>query len=252
VNLKKAKGGKRKKVIGIIPARFASTRLPAKALADIHGKPMIQHVYERCLKARLLDEVLVATDDMRIFSAVQDFGGNAVMTSRRHKSGTDRLGEAAAKLKFDIVVNIQGDEPLIDPRNIDSAVLPLLNDNSINVSTLAFRMKNSSGISNPSAVKVVFDENYFALYFSRSPIPNNRNGAKGIVYYKHIGLYVYRRDYLLELVKLKAGKLESAEKLEQLRILESGGKIKVVITGIDSHAVDTKADLYKIRKLIRG
>lgn len=252
MNSKRAKGGKEKKVIGIIPARFASTRLPAKALAPINGKPMIQLVYERCLKSRLLDEVLVATDDKRIFSAVLSFGGNAVMTSRKHKSGTDRIGEAAAKKKCDIVVNIQGDEPLIDPRNIDRAIMPLLDDSSINVSTLAYRMKNIADANNPNTVKVVLDENGFAMYFSRSPIPNCRDGAKGTVYYKHIGLYVYRRSYLLKLVKLKPGKLESAEKLEQLRILETGGKIKVIITKIDSHSVDTNSDLYKIRKMIHA
>ncbi len=250
MKLKKAKGGK-KTVIGIIPARFASTRLPAKALAMIHGKSMIQHVYERCLKSRLLNEVLVATDDKRILNAVQDFGGNVVMTSRRHKNGTDRIGEAAARIKCDIVVNIQGDEPLIDPGNIDAAIEPLLRNSKLNVSTLAYRIRDVSEISNPNCVKVIFDNSQNAVYFSRSPIPYNRDGSRNIAYYKHIGLYVYRSSYLKQLVSLKPGNLEQAEKLEQLRIIETGEKIKVVLTGSDSQSVDTKADLLKIRKLMK-
>ncbi|MBL8017656.1 MAG: 3-deoxy-manno-octulosonate cytidylyltransferase [Ignavibacteria bacterium] len=246
----KAKGKKGLVVIGVIPARYGSTRLPAKALTMIHGKPMIQHVYERCLKAKLLDEVLVATDDKRIFDAVMSFGGNAVMTSRRHKSGTDRIGEAVKNIKCDIVVNIQGDEPMISPANIDKAILPLI-EGGVNVSTLCKKITSSAGINNPSVVKVVKDENGMAMYFSRCPVPFNRDNSKDVSYYKHIGLYVYRKEYLSRLVQLKPSKLELAEKLEQLRILESGEKIKVVETNIDSHSVDTPADLRKVRKLIR-
>jgi 3-deoxy-manno-octulosonate cytidylyltransferase (CMP-KDO synthetase) len=248
---KSQKGKKELVVIGVIPARYGSTRLPAKALADINGKPMIQHVYERCLKAKLLDEVLVATDDKRIYEAVMGFGGNVVMTSLKHKSGTDRIGEAIRNIKCDIVVNIQGDEPMISPANINKAITPLRKDRSIMVSTLCIRLTSHSEIINPSIVKVVKDVNGNALYFSRCPIPFERDGTKQTVYYKHIGLYVYRKEYLSRLVQLKPSKLELAEKLEQLRILESGEKIKVVETNIDSHSVDTPADLTKIRSLLR-
>ncbi len=249
VKRQKAKSKKELIVIGVIPARYGSTRLPAKALAMIHGKPMIQHVYEKCLRAKLLSEVIVATDDKRIFDAVIKFGGNVVMTSKSHKSGTDRIGEAVKKIKCDIVVNIQGDEPVIDPRNIDKAIEPLIKDKNINVSTLCFNISEYKEVNNPNVVKVVFDSTNNALYFSRSMIPFNRDNIK-TDHYKHIGLYVYRKDYLLKLIKMKPSKLELTEKLEQLRVLESGEKIKVVETKIDSHSVDTQADLRKIKKLI--
>ena len=246
----KEKGKKGLSVIGIIPARYGSTRLPAKALAMISGKPMIQHVYERCMKSGLLSEILVATDDKRIFDAVLSFGGNAVMTSKVHKSGTDRIGEAVKKIKCDIVVNIQGDEPMIDPRNIDKAIEPLLTDKSINVSTICVKIKDKKEISNPNVVKVIKDKNNNALYFSRSVIPFNRDSGR-VEYFKHIGLYVYRRDYLLNLIKMKQSPLEKAEKLEQLRILDNGCKIKVVTVNRDSHSVDTPGDLKLIRSLIK-
>lgn len=237
-------------VIGVIPARYSSTRLPAKALAMIHGKPMVQHVYERCLQSKHLNEILVATDDERIFDAVMNFGGNAVMTSKAHKSGTDRIGEAARKIKCDIVVNIQGDEPMIDPNNIDKAVEPLLFDKSINVSTICVKIRDRKDITNPNVVKVIKDKNNNALYFSRSVIPFNRDKGR-VDYYKHIGLYVYRSSYLTQLVNMKQTKLESAEKLEQLRILENGESIRVVEVKKDSHSVDTPGDLNKIRKILR-
>ncbi|MCC6865918.1 MAG: 3-deoxy-manno-octulosonate cytidylyltransferase [Ignavibacteria bacterium] len=246
---KKAKGKKGLTVIGIIPVRYGSTRLPAKALAMIQNKPMIQHVYERCLKSKLLDEILVATDDKRIYNTVIKFGGNAVITSKNHKSGSDRVGEAVKNIICDIVVNIQGDEPLIDPRNIDKAIVPLLNYRNINISTLCIKIKEKKEITNPNIVKVVKDINNNALYFSRSVIPFNRDGDK-VEYYKHIGLYVYRRKYLLNLAKPKPSKLEIAEKLEQLRILENGNKIHVVEVKKDSFSVDTLSDLKKVRNLI--
>ncbi len=245
----KEKSKKELTIIGVIPARYGSTRLRAKALADIHGKPMIQHVYERCLKAKLLNEVLVATDDKRIFDAVINFGGNVVMTSKLHKSGTDRIGEAVKNIKCDIVVNIQGDEPMIDPKNIDKAIEPLLKNKLVNVSTLCFKITDAKDIINPNVVKVVFDKYNTALYFSRSAVPFNRDNNK-IDYYKHIGLYVYKKDYLMQLIKIKPTLLELAEKLEQLRILETSEKIKVVETMIDSHSVDTSADLKKIIQLL--
>ena len=247
----KAKSKNNPVVIGVIPARYGSTRLPAKALAMIHGKPMIQHVYERCLKTKLLSEVLVATDDKRIFDTVINFGGNVVMTSKKHKSGTDRIGEAVKNIKCDIVVNIQGDEPMIASNNIDKAIKPLIQDKNINVSTLCIKISDKKEISNPNVVKVVLDSNSNALYFSRSVIPYNRDNTKA-AHHKHIGLYVYRKDYLMKLIKMKPSKLELTEKLEQLRVLESGEKIKVIETKIDSHSVDTHADLRKIRKLIKS
>jgi len=251
VKRQKAKSKSNTVVIGVIPARYGSTRLPAKALAMIHGKPMIQHVYERCLKAKLLSEVLVATDDKRIFDAVINFGGNVVMTSKTHKSGTDRIGEAIKNIKCDVVVNIQGDEPMIAPDNIDKAIKPLIQDKSINVATLCISISDKKEISNPNVVKVVLDSNSNALYFSRSVIPFNRDTTKS-EYFKHIGLYVYRKDYLMKLIKMKPSRLELTEKLEQLRVLESGQKIKVIETEIESYSVDTPADLRKIRKLIKS
>lgn len=236
--------------VGIIPARYASTRFPGKALANVNGKPMIQHVYENASKSKMLNRIVVATDDKRIFNAVRSFWGEVVMTSGKHKSGTDRIGEVA-KSKIignaDIIVNIQGDEPFIDYRNIDKAIESLIKDKKINVSTLCCKITDVKEINDPNIVKVVFDKNKFALSFSRSIIPSNKAKNKAN-YYKHIGLYVYRKDYLLKFIKLKPAKSELAEKLEQLRILENGEKIKVVVTKIDSHSVDTKDDLKKLIK----
>jgi len=231
------------KIIGIIPARYASTRFPGKALTLINGKPMIQHVWENASKSKFLEKVIVATDDKRIYNAVVDFGGNVEMTLSKHKSGTDRIGEIAKWLVCDIVVNIQGDEPFINPGNIDMAVKPLTENSKLNVSTLCFKIMDKNEIDNPNIVKVIFDKAGFVLYFSRNPIPYNRDNIKYINYYKHIGLYVYRREYLLKLIKLKQTPSEKAEQLEQLRILENGEKIKVVETKIDSVSVDTEEDL---------
>ena len=235
------------KIIGVIPARYDSTRFPGKPLVNINGKPMIQHVWESTKKSKLINELYVATDDKRIFDAVTGFGGNAVMTSKKHKSGSDRIGEVLKNIECGIVVNIQGDEPFINPLNIDKSIKPLLQNKSIQVSTLCTPIKQEEDIYNPNVVKAVTDKNGFALYFSRFGIPFNRDMANNIIYYKHIGLYVYRKKYLLEFIKLKPSKLEKAEKLEQLRILESGTKIKVVITNVDSVTIDTKEDLKKIR-----
>lgn len=249
MNNKKAKDKKSLSIIGVIPARYTSTRFPGKPLADIAGKPMVQHVYEKCLSSALLDEVLVATDDKRIFDIVSDFGGNAVMTSKKHRSGTDRIAEAVKNIKCDIVVNIQGDEPVISPLNINKAIEPLIQNKNVNAATLCIKISDNKEISNPNIVKVAIDKNNNALYFSRSVIPFNRDNSN-TDHYKHIGLYVYRKDYLMKLIKIKPSKLELTEKLEQLRILESGGSIRVVKTKIDSFSVDSPADLRKIRKLI--
>jgi 3-deoxy-manno-octulosonate cytidylyltransferase (CMP-KDO synthetase) len=211
---------------------------------------MIQQVYEHSKKSKFLKDVIVATDDKRIFDCVLNFGGNVIMTSKKHKSGTDRIGEVIKKINADIVVNIQGDEPFIDYKNIDKAIKPFISDSTVNVSTLAVRIKNKKEIDDPNKVKVVFDENNFALYFSRSAIPFNRDNAN-TEYYKHIGLYVYRTGYLKKYKNLKQTKLEKSEKLEQLRILENGEKIKVVITNKDSFSIDTKDD-YRNYKNFKG
>lgn len=243
------------KVAGIIPARYASTRLPGKPLILIHGKPMIQKVYEQAKKSRLITRVIVATDDKRIFDCVKEFGGEVMMTSEKHQSGTDRLSEVAKKINCDIVVNIQGDEPFIDPKNIDLAIEPVLKDKKLDISTLAIKIKNSDELTDINKVKVVIDRNNYALYFSRNLIPFDmaQKSSKEFKmgnnkFYKHIGLYVYRKNYLLKIPKMKTGYLESMEKLEQLRILENGDKIKVMLTKKDSESVDTSEDLKKINR----
>jgi len=244
------------KIAGIIPARYASTRLPGKPLTLINGKPMIQRVYEQSLKSKYLEKVIVATDDRRIFDCVKSFGGNVVMTSVKHQSGTDRIYEAVKNLKCDIVVNIQGDEPFINPKNIDKAILPLLIDKEINVSTLAIKIKSTADLLDVNKVKIIVDNNNYAIYFSRNCLPydmENNPADNGFIgmnkYYKHIGLYVYRKSYLVKFSKMEKSYLEKMEKLEQLRILENGDKIKVVITNIDSVSIDTKEDLELINKL---
>jgi len=239
-------------VVGIIPARYSSTRLPGKPLLLIHGKPMIQRVYEQTLKSKLINKVIVATDDKRIFDCVKNFGGEVMMTSKKHQSGTDRLCEAAKKINCGIAVNIQGDEPFIDPKNIDIAIEPLLKDKKLNVSTLAIRIKYESDLTDKNKVKVVLDKSNFALYFSRSRIPFEMDNTHAKVwsgrniYYKHIGLYVYRKDFLMNFSKMKKSYLERMEKLEQLRILENGEKIKVVITKKDSVSIDTAEDIERV------
>jgi 3-deoxy-manno-octulosonate cytidylyltransferase (CMP-KDO synthetase) len=207
---------------------------------------MIHQVYEHSSKSKYLDKIIVATDDKRIYNCVKGFGGNVILTSGRHKSGTDRICEVIKKIKADIVVNIQGDEPFINYKNIDKTIEPLLKDKNVNISTLAIKIKEKKDILDPNKVKVVFDKNNFALYFSRSAIPFNRDNFN-IDYYKHIGLYVYRVSFLKKYENMKQSKLEKSEKLEQLRILENGEKIKVVLTNKDSFAIDTKEDYRKYK-----
>jgi 3-deoxy-manno-octulosonate cytidylyltransferase (CMP-KDO synthetase) len=241
------------KITAIIPARYGSTRFEGKALADICGKPMIQHVYERTMRASLVSDVVVATDDERIFTAVKGFGGRAEMTLKSHETGTDRLAEVAGRCDSDIIVNVQGDEPLIEPDMIDEAIEPLTADGSLVMSTLKSRIQTLHDFLSPNVVKVVTDWEGFALYFSRSPLPNFRDKwndlkdekfASGkLLCYKHVGLYVYRRDFLLQYSQMSPTYLELAEKLEQLRVLENGYRIKVVETAHDSIGVDTPADL---------
>lgn len=239
------------RVICIIPARYNSTRLPAKALADINGKPMVQYVYENAEKSGIFDDIIVATDDKRIFNSVKSFGGKAVITSARHKSGTDRVAEAAKKISCDIVVNIQCDEPFLHPVNVRLLLNGLLGDSLADVSTLAVKISACDAIKSTDIVKTVVDSMGYAMYFSRSVIPFNRDNID-LNYYKHIGIYAYRKPYLMRFVKMKESSLERAEKLEQLRILENGGRIRVVITRKDSHSVDTEEDLIKARKLSRN
>jgi len=244
------------KVAAIIPARYASTRLPGKPLADINGLPMVWRVYLQAEKSGLVDEVWVATDDERVYNAVSSLGGKVIMTSPDHPSGTDRLAEAARSIIADIYVNVQGDEPMIPHEMIDEAVAPLLDDPGLNMSTAATVITDPDEISDPAVVKVVLDEKGCALYFSRSPIPFHRDSWGGPFYItggsclKHIGIYAYRREFLFKYAGLEPTVLERLEKLEQLRALGHGERIKVVITRRESIGVDTPADLDRVRRLL--
>jgi 3-deoxy-manno-octulosonate cytidylyltransferase (CMP-KDO synthetase) len=237
-------------VLGIIPARYQSSRLPGKALVDLAGRPMIEHVYRRAAAARSLDAVVVATDDDRIARAVDAFGGVACMTSPSHPSGTDRLAEIAAAVPCGLIVNVQGDEPLLDPAVIDAAVAPLKHDSSIEMGTAARRVRAEHELTNPNMVKVVCDAAGFALYFSRAPIPHGRDGSAAVSARIHVGLYVYRRDVLLRLAALEPSPLERAEALEQLRALEHGIRLAVVDTEFTSHEINTPEDLAHVRQLM--
>ena len=236
------------RILGVIPARFSSVRFPGKALARIAGKSMLEHVYERACQARYLSSVVVATDDQRIYQEARSFGAFVKMTRPDHLSGTDRVAEVASCASAEIIVNIQGDEPLIDPAAIDTAVLGLLDYPEIPMGTLKRRIDDPSEIDNPNVVKVVTDLSGKAIYFSRHAIPYVR-GAESLTWYKHIGLYVYRRNFLLSYSDLPVGPLEKAEKLEQLRALENGYAIRVVETEYESLGVDTPEDLDRVSKL---
>ncbi|MBI9071574.1 MAG: 3-deoxy-manno-octulosonate cytidylyltransferase [Melioribacteraceae bacterium] len=241
-------------IVGVIPARYGSSRLEGKPLADICGKPMMQHTYESVKKSKLLNKVILAVDDERLYNAAKSFGANVMMTPKDIKTGSDRIAFVAKSLeKADIIVNIQGDEPFIKSIMIDESIEPLLFDHSIHVSTLAKKVKSIDELNSPDIPKVVFDYNNFALYFSRSTIPFVRDAkdAREIILkhdiYKHIGLYTYRRNALFEFTNYNPTDLELTEKLEQLRMLEHGMKIKVVITENESISVDTAEDLEKAR-----
>jgi 3-deoxy-manno-octulosonate cytidylyltransferase (CMP-KDO synthetase) len=242
------------KIIGIIPARMASSRLEEKVLADINGKPMIQHVWERAKQSRELQDVLIACDDDAIFQAAVKFGAKVVMTSRDHESGTDRLAEVVLKVGGEIIINIQGDEPLIEPKVIDQLAKSLSDHPSIPMATVIKPIKNQEDLTNPNVVKVVVDNNGFALYFSRSAIPFSRDGLafEQQKYYKHLGIYAYRKDFLLLFSKLPKSCLEQMEKLEQLRVLENGYQIKTVVTDVETIGVDTPEDLQKVRGILKG
>jgi 3-deoxy-manno-octulosonate cytidylyltransferase (CMP-KDO synthetase) len=241
-----------RKILGVIPARYASSRFPGKALARIDSRTILEHVFERVSMARYLGTVLIATDDQRILDEARRFGARAVMTREDHVSGTDRVAEVASAFEdAELVVNIQGDEPLIDPAAIDAAVLPLLDEPSIPMGTLKKRIEIQREIDDPNVVKVVTDRFENALYFSRSTMPFARDGMKA-AHFKHIGLYVYRRDFLLRYSDLPVGPLERTEKLEQLRALENGFSIRVVETDYESLGVDTPADLEHVREMFRA
>jgi len=239
------------KVLGVIPARYASTRFKGKVLADLLGKPMVQHVYERASQCETLDGLVVATDDQRVFDAVKGFGGEAEMTGE-HPSGTDRIAEVASRVDAEILVDVQGDEPLIDPAMIDEAVEPLLRDDDIDLGTLAYRIRSEAEYLNPNVVKVVVNGSWFAMYFSRSPIPCVKSGGwrEDVPAYRHVGLYVYRRPALLSFAKMPPARLEMLEGLEQLRFLENGYRIKVVETTHKSIGVDTPEDLVMVRNMM--
>lgn len=241
------------RVAVIIPARYGSTRFDGKPLASICGKPMIQWVYQRAMQAECVDAVHVATDDDRIRDAVTAFGGNVVMTASTCRSGTDRVAEAVEQLKMDmgdLVVNIQGDQPLVDPRCFDALVAPFYDDPTVQMSTLAFAIVDPREITDPKDVKVTFDNNGDALYFSRATIPYGRDGNHGDDIYKHLGVYAYTREFLECFRSLAPGRLEAIEKLEQLRAMEHGYRIRVVVTPYDSPEVDLPVDIQRIEEKV--
>ena len=265
-------------VIGVIPARYGSTRFEGKVLADLQGKPMLQWVWEQAKKAKILDELIVACDDKRIEEAVNGFGGKAVLTSKEHLSGTDRICEVVNPLEVKVIVNIQADEPLLDAVMIENVARPLLDDSRLNMATMMKRIDDPHEISDPNVVKVTIDRHGFALYFSRAAIPYQRDKPEGnagqpksrshkpegngaasasrshksvkAAYYKHIGLYAYSKDFLFIFKNLPESNLERIEKLEQLRVLEEGFRIKVIETNISTLGVDTPEDLEKVKKII--
>jgi len=240
-------------VVGVIPARYGSSRLPGKPLVDLQGKPLLYHVFQRCLKARSLSRVLIATDDDRIHKAAREFGAEVVMTGREHRSGTDRIAEAVQDIDADLVINIQGDEPLIDFRAIDQVVQLLKEDDAADMVTLKAPIFSEEDLLNPNVVKVVTDERGYALYFSRAPIPFHRAKPQSFDdCYRHIGLYAYRRGFLMQFTKWTPSTLERMEDLEQLRALEHGARIKVGLTGASVFGIDTPEDLERIRKMMEG
>jgi 3-deoxy-manno-octulosonate cytidylyltransferase (CMP-KDO synthetase) len=234
------------KVVGVIPARLAATRLPNKPLVDIGGKPMIQRVWERARQAALLDRVIVATPDRAIIDVVESFGGEAALTSDRHRSGTDRVAEVAERTDADIFVNIQGDEPLIDPRSIEKSVEPLLADAAVQMTSLMCACP-AEDLDNAACVKVVVDLHGNALYFSRARIPRQRQPGAGRPVMQHVGLYAYRREFLLTFARLEPTPLEATEALEQLRAVEHGFAIRMVEIDSAPLSVDTEEDLQRIR-----
>ena len=241
------------KVVVVIPSRYGSTRLPGKPLVSLAGKPMVQHVYERARRAQTVHRVLVATDDQRIVDAVKSFGGEACMTRTDHRTGTERIAEVAAREAGDVFVNVQGDEPLIDPAAIDTAVGALLEEPAAQISTVATPVRHAGDIMDPNVVKAVLDFDGNALYFSRAPIPWVRDSQQKIHvnYWKHLGLYVFERNALLEYPTLPQGELEKIEQLEQLRWLENGWKIRVAEVAHDAVSVDVPEDVTRAERLLQ-
>lgn len=246
------------KCLALIPARYASVRFPGKPLVDIDGKSMIRRVYEQASLATKVDKVIVATDDERILQHVAQFGGNVVMTKPNHQSGTDRCAEVAMQFpEFDLIVNVQGDEPFIRPEEIDRLLQFLGDSTAYQMATLVKKIEDSSSLFNPNVVKCVFGQRGNALYFSRQPVPHQRgleekDWLKKGNHYKHIGMYAFKMETLLEIASLPPGRLETAESLEQLRWLENGFPIGVVITSLDSFGIDTPEDLARINTFIGG
>lgn len=240
-------------VIGVIPARYSSTRFEGKVLADILGKPMLQHVWERARQALLLEDLIIACDDERTLEVAKGFGAKAVLTAKGHISGTDRIIEVVNPLDVKVVVNIQGDEPLIHPGMIDAVAQALLDEPSVSIATIIKRIENAEELSDPHVVKVVTNKNNFALYFSRATIPYRAQNSEvaSPVYYKHIGLYGYTKDFLFTYKNLPASFLEKTECLEQLRVLEEGFRIKVLETKYDTIGVDTPEDLEKVKQYLQ-
>ncbi|MFO7716026.1 3-deoxy-manno-octulosonate cytidylyltransferase [Desulfosarcina sp.] len=237
------------RVVVIIPSRYGSSRFEGKPLADICGKPMIEWVCRRTIQAQCVDSVHVATDDHRIQEVVSAFGGSVVMTSSTCRSGTDRVAEAAQRLGLDsddVVVNIQGDQPLVDPRCVDAVVQPFHDDPTVKMSTLAFAIVDPREINDPKDVKVIFDNKGDALYFSRATIPHGRDGSSGYDIYKHLGVYAYTKKFLEQFLAFTPGRLEEIEKLEQLRAMEHGHRIRVVVSPYDSPEVDLPMDIQRI------
>lgn len=238
------------KFLGVIPSRYASTRLEGKPLKDICGHTMIEWVYKRT-KLSNLDEVVVATDDERIYKEVERFGGKAILTSKEHENGTSRIAEVCTKYEdYDVIVNVQGDEPLIEPEMINSIINSFKEDDTISISTLKYKIDTMEEIENPNYVKVITDKKGYALYFSRSVIPYPRK-LDIQNYYKHVGIYGYKRDFVVEYAKMEPTPLELSESLEQLRALENGYRIKVMETPYKIIGVDTQEELEKVREYIK-
>jgi 3-deoxy-manno-octulosonate cytidylyltransferase (CMP-KDO synthetase) len=239
--------------IGVIPARYSSTRFEAKVLADIFGKPMIQHVWERAKQAKMLDDLIIACDEEKVADVAREFGAKVVMTAKAHASGTDRIIEIINPLDVKIIINIQGDEPLIHPFMIDMVARSLAEDKTLSMATIMRRIDNPAEVQDPNVVKVVVDKNNYALYFSRAAIPHlaEQSDMKEPAYYKHIGLYGYTKDFLFTLHNLPVSALERTEKLEQLRVLQEGYRIKVLETKFDTIGVDTIEDLARVKEYLK-
>lgn len=240
-------------VIGVIPARYSSVRFEGKVLADILGKPMIQHVWERAKQALLLDDLIIACDDERVATIAKEFGAKVVSTAKAHLSGTDRIIEVINPLDVKIVINIQGDEPLIHSMMIDTVAQALLDDNTVSMATIMRKIEDLKEINDPNVIKVVVDKNNFALYFSRAAIPFRAQNSEipAPIYYKHIGLYGYTKDFLFTYKNLPVSNLEKIECLEQLRVLQEGFRIKVIETKYETIGVDTPQDLDKVKKYLK-